>query len=124
MGRETRHGRGREKVPFPLLNLPHSLSPAPLAAKNQSFSADIFVALYMVLFAVLLFTYELMFWKSVDSIVRPLRKNFGFLFGVKGKVSIFGSKKVWRTSRIVFHPIVFAFSLPLLRPSSSSLSRS
>lgn len=54
-------------------------------AKNTGFSADIFVALYMFLFAVLLFTYECMWWKSVDGIVRPLRKNFGFLFGIKGK---------------------------------------
>ena len=31
--------------------------------KNSGFSADIFVALYMILFGLLLFTYELMWWK-------------------------------------------------------------
>ncbi|GMI36920.1 hypothetical protein TeGR_g3416 [Tetraparma gracilis] len=54
-------------------------------AKATGFSADIFVAIYMILFGVLLFSYELMFFKSVDSVVLPLRKNFGFLFGIKGK---------------------------------------
>ncbi|GMH95749.1 hypothetical protein TrVE_jg12246 [Triparma verrucosa] len=54
-------------------------------AKNSGFSADIFVALYMILFGVLLFTYELMWWKTIDSVTRVLRKNFGFLFGIKGK---------------------------------------
>jgi len=56
-------------------------------AKNSGFSADIFVAIYMILFAILLFAYECMWWKSVDSVVRPLRKNFGFLFGIKGKAT-------------------------------------
>lgn len=54
-------------------------------SKSNGFSADIFVALYMILFGVLLFTYELMWWKTVDSVTRVLRKNFGFLFGIKGK---------------------------------------
>ena len=53
--------------------------------KASGFSADIFVALYMILFGLLLFTYELMWWKTIDSITRSLRKNFGFMFGIKGK---------------------------------------
>ena len=50
--------------------------------------ADMFVSVYMVLFALLFFVYEIMWWKSIDSITLLLRKNFGFLFGMKGK-SIF-----------------------------------
>jgi len=54
-------------------------------ANNTTFSADIFVAIYMILFGILLFMYELMYFKTMDAVVLPLRKNFGFLFGVKGK---------------------------------------
>jgi len=52
------------------------------------FSPDFFVAVYMMLFGALLFSYEVMTLKAVDFIIGPLRKNFGFLFGIKGK-SIF-----------------------------------
>mmetsp|Transcript_36787 Transcript_36787/g.77636 ORF Transcript_36787/g.77636 Transcript_36787/m.77636 type:complete len:207 (-) Transcript_36787:167-787(-) len=47
--------------------------------------AEIFVSLYMILFSVLLFSYELMWWKSIDSVNKNLRMNFGFMYGVKGK---------------------------------------
>ena len=47
--------------------------------------AEIFVSVYMILFSVLLFLYELMWWKSIDSINKNLRMNFGFLYGIKGK---------------------------------------
>mmetsp|Transcript_23165 Transcript_23165/g.37753 ORF Transcript_23165/g.37753 Transcript_23165/m.37753 type:complete len:208 (+) Transcript_23165:79-702(+) len=47
--------------------------------------AEIFVSVYMILFAVLLFLYELMWWKSIDSVNQNLRKNFGFLYGIRGK---------------------------------------
>jgi len=52
---------------------------------EQSELAEIFVSVYMILFATLLFLYELMWWKSIDSVNKNLRMNFGFLYGVKGK---------------------------------------
>ena len=47
--------------------------------------AEIFVSIYMILFAVLLFMYELMWWTNIDSINKNMRTNFGFLYGIKGK---------------------------------------
>jgi hypothetical protein len=44
-----------------------------------------FLACYMVMFAVLLFIYELQWWKAVSHINKSLRKNFGFLYGLRGK---------------------------------------
>ena len=44
-----------------------------------------FLAAYMVMFAALLFVYELMWWKAVPGLNKSLRKNFGFLYGLKGK---------------------------------------
>jgi hypothetical protein len=44
-----------------------------------------FLATYMILFATLLFTYELMWWAPMPAINRTLRKNFGFMYGLKGK---------------------------------------
>lgn len=49
--------------------------------------SEIFVSVYMILFAVLLFCYELMWWKSIDTVNRNLRMNFGFLYGIKGKAA-------------------------------------
>ena len=46
---------------------------------------NVFVALYMILFSLLLFSYELCWWKSIPPLTKALRKNFGFLFGLKGK---------------------------------------
>eukprot|EP00804_Cyclotella_cryptica_P012019 CCRYP_004478-RA/>CCRYP_004478-RA protein AED:0.46 eAED:0.46 QI:206/1/1/1/1/1/2/105/204 len=46
---------------------------------------QIFVSVYMILFSVLLFCYELMWWKSIDVINKSLRMNFGFMYGIKGK---------------------------------------
>ena len=43
------------------------------------------IALYMVIFAVLLFLYELIWWTTIESVNRLLRKNFGFMYGVRGK---------------------------------------
>jgi len=37
------------------------------------------------MFSLLLFTYELMWWISVPTINRIVRKNFGFMYGFKGK---------------------------------------
>ena len=47
--------------------------------------AEIFVSVYMILFAVLLFFYELMWWKAIPAVNKNLRMNFGFLYGVTGK---------------------------------------
>ena len=44
-----------------------------------------FLASYMVMFAVLLFCYECMWWKPAPGLNKTLRKNFGFLYGLKGK---------------------------------------
>ena len=44
-----------------------------------------FLAAYMVLFAALLFAYEAMWWSAVPWVNKSLRKNFGFLYGLKGK---------------------------------------
>eukprot|EP00540_Astrosyne_radiata_P014655 CAMPEP_0116822440 /NCGR_PEP_ID=MMETSP0418-20121206/269_1 /TAXON_ID=1158023 /ORGANISM="Astrosyne radiata, Strain 13vi08-1A" /LENGTH=195 /DNA_ID=CAMNT_0004450553 /DNA_START=33 /DNA_END=620 /DNA_ORIENTATION=+ len=44
-----------------------------------------FLAGYMIIFACLLFAYEMMWWSGVPSVNKVLRKNFGFLYGIKGK---------------------------------------
>jgi hypothetical protein len=47
--------------------------------------SDAFIAAYMIVFAVLLFAYECMWWKAIGPINHSLRKNFGFMYGMKGK---------------------------------------
>ena len=44
-----------------------------------------FLASYMILFSVLLFMYELMWWTPMPLVNKALRKNFGFLYGLRGK---------------------------------------
>ena len=44
-----------------------------------------FLASYMIMFSLLLFFYELMWWMPVPWINKSLRKNFGFMYGLKGK---------------------------------------
>jgi hypothetical protein len=44
-----------------------------------------FLACYMIIFAALLFLYEFIWWQPVPSINITFRKNFGFLYGLKGK---------------------------------------
>ncbi len=44
-----------------------------------------FLASYMILFALLLFMYELMWWTPMPFINKALRKNFGFMYGLRGK---------------------------------------
>jgi len=44
-----------------------------------------FLAAYMVMFATLLFVYELMWWSPMPVVNMALRKNFGFLYGLRGK---------------------------------------
>uniref|UniRef100_A0A7S4EE86 Uncharacterized protein n=1 Tax=Pseudo-nitzschia australis TaxID=44445 RepID=A0A7S4EE86_9STRA len=44
-----------------------------------------FLAFYMILFAVLLFLYELMWWSPMKKLNKDMRKNFGFMYGLRGK---------------------------------------
>lgn len=44
-----------------------------------------FLAAYMILFALLLFMYELMWWTPLPGVNKAMRKNFGFLYGLRGK---------------------------------------
>jgi len=47
--------------------------------------SEAFIACYMILFAVLLFSYEMMWWCTIDSLNVSIRKNFGFMYKVTGK---------------------------------------
>ena len=55
--------------------------------------AEIFVSVYMILFSVLLFLYELLWWSGRlpfcdgAKVNRNLRTNFGFMYGVKGRAA-------------------------------------
>lgn len=51
----------------------------------EDIAATPFLATYMILFAALLFVYELVWWVPIPQINRTLRKNFGFMYGLKGK---------------------------------------
>jgi hypothetical protein len=44
-----------------------------------------FLAAYMIMFALLLFLYELMWWTPMPGVNKAMRKNFGFLYGLRGK---------------------------------------
>ena len=44
-----------------------------------------FLAFYMVLFAALLFLYELMWWSPMTNLNDNMRRNFGFMYGLQGK---------------------------------------
>ena len=54
---------------------------------EASEASEIFVSIYMILFAVLLFLYELVWWTNVEAVNKNLRMNFGFMYGVKGKAA-------------------------------------
>mmetsp|Transcript_24947 Transcript_24947/g.38587 ORF Transcript_24947/g.38587 Transcript_24947/m.38587 type:complete len:209 (+) Transcript_24947:84-710(+) len=54
---------------------------------NTDDFASAFVAIYMILFSSLLALYEFMWWAGVGWINKYLRKNFGFLYGIKGKAA-------------------------------------
>merc|ERR1712038_1413684 len=43
-----------------------------------------FIATYMILFSLLLFMYELMWWCTVGALNRSIRKNFGFIYKITG----------------------------------------
>lgn len=44
-----------------------------------------FLSVYMVIFGVLLFLYELIYWQPFKGLNKTFRKNFGFMYGLKGK---------------------------------------
>jgi len=46
---------------------------------------QLFLSIYMAIFATLLFSYELIFWTHIPKLNVMYRKNFGFLYGLKGK---------------------------------------
>ena len=52
---------------------------------NKSDLSEPFLAAYMVLFALLLFIYELMWWSPAKKLNKNMRKNFGFMYGLRGK---------------------------------------
>lgn len=53
---------------------------------SDSFAySEPFLAVYMILFAVLLFLFEFMYWSPIESLHVIIRKNFGFLYGLRGK---------------------------------------
>lgn len=46
---------------------------------------EAFLAVYMVIFAVLLALYEFIWWSPIPALNKTFRKNFGFMYGLKGK---------------------------------------
>lgn len=57
-----------------------------IAYKSNSFVlTDAFLSCYMVIFATLLFLYEFIWWQPIASLNVVFRKNFGFLYGLRGK---------------------------------------
>lgn len=56
-----------------------------LQADETYIISEPFLAFYMILFAVLLFMYEMMYWSPLEKLNNNMRKNFGFLYGLRGK---------------------------------------
>lgn len=46
---------------------------------------EAFLAIYMVIFAALLAVYEFVWWQPIASLNKTFRRNFGFMYGLKGK---------------------------------------
>ena len=44
-----------------------------------------FLSVYMVIFGLLLGMYEFLWWSPIGALNKTIRKNFGFLYGIKGK---------------------------------------
>jgi hypothetical protein len=44
-----------------------------------------FLSAYMIIFAVLLFVYETIWWHQLGNLNKSFRRNFGFMYGLKGK---------------------------------------
>ena len=57
------------------------------SANSINDTGIIFVGLYMVLFGIILFLFELNAIKPMDFLESIYKKNFGFLYGPKGKGS-------------------------------------
>lgn len=55
------------------------------SAGNVVDLSEPFLASYMVMFALLLGLYELMWWTPFPQVNKQMRKNFGFLYGLLGK---------------------------------------
>jgi hypothetical protein len=56
------------------------------SGQKESYSiSEPFLAFYMILFAVLLFLYEMMYWTPLEALNINIRKNFGFMYGLRGK---------------------------------------
>lgn len=55
------------------------------STQGNTDAAEAFLAVYMMLFAVLLFSYEFMWWMPIPWLNKALRKNFGFMYGLQGK---------------------------------------
>lgn len=58
---------------------------AVLDVDNTDEAGSLFIGLYMFLFAVILFVYEVICIKSVEVLDNFYAKNFGFLYGPIGK---------------------------------------
>ena len=54
---------------------------------NTDELSEIFVSLYMIMFSALLSAYEFMWWFPIPVVNKSIRKNFGFLYGIKGKAA-------------------------------------
>lgn len=51
------------------------------SATSVNDTANVFVGLYMILFAAILFTYEVIQIRPCDALDTMYKKNFGFLYG-------------------------------------------
>jgi hypothetical protein len=59
---------------------------ALIAYKSSRFDLTAaFLSAYMIIFATLLFMYEFIWWQPIASLNIVFRKNFGFLYGLRGK---------------------------------------
>ena len=58
---------------------------AVISVDNSDDAGELFIGLYMFLFAVILFVYEVICIHSIDVIEAFYSKNFGFLYGPIGK---------------------------------------
>eukprot|EP00980_Cylindrotheca_fusiformis_P014809 scaffold4026_cov117-Cylindrotheca_fusiformis.AAC.44 len=55
------------------------------SSKSVKDLSEPFLATYMIMFALLLGVYEVMWWTPFPIVNKQMRKNFGFLYGLLGK---------------------------------------
>lgn len=89
------NNRNKAKIVIVLLSLLDFLLAAAMALLGvtslleMSFSIDnlsaAFLSAYMIIFASLLFVYELVWWQPFPALNKNFRKNFGFMYGLRGK---------------------------------------